>query len=65
MLKKLITKFVNASRKTLFVPFWAIFGSKTFFQNILALQCTTSYGFLTLFQNLEKTNDPIPRKRPD
>ena len=27
--------------------------------------CTTSYGFLALCQNSEKTNDTIPRKRLD
>ena len=26
---------------------------------------TTSFGFLASRQNLEKTNDPIPRKHPD
>ena len=30
-----------------------------------ALSRTTSYGFLAPCQNLEKTNDTIPRKRPD
>ena len=31
----------------------------------VALSNATSYGFLAPFQNLEKTNDPIPRKQPD
>ena len=37
-------------------------GQKKFFLENLALSCTTSYGFLAPFQNLEKTNDTIPRK---
>ena len=28
------------------------------------MSCTTSYGFLAPSQNLEKTNDTIPRKQP-
>ena len=32
---------------------------------MFVLSRTTSYGFLAPCQNLEKTNDTIPRKRPD
>ena len=32
-----------------------------FFRKNSALSRTSSYGFLTLCQNLEKTNDPLPR----
>ena len=48
--------------------FWSIFpifGAKHFFLKNPALSRTTSYGFLVPCQNLEKTNNPIPRKRPD
>ena len=48
--------------------FWSIFpnfGAKKFFPENLALPGTTSYGFLALCQNSEKTNDTIPRKRLD
>ena len=42
--------------------FWSIFPilvSKEY------CPCTTSYGFLAPCQNLEKTNDKIPRKCPE
>ena len=49
--------------------FWFIFpilGAKIFvLQKNPALSRTTSYGFLEPCQNLEKTNDTIPRKYPD
>ena len=48
--------------------FWSIFqilGAKTIFQENLARSRTTSHGFLALHQNLGKTNNTIPRKRPD
>ena len=38
------------------------FGVQTFFPKYPALQQTTPYGFLISFQNLEKTNGPIPRQ---
>ena len=46
--------------------FWSIFpilGAKIFFWKIQLLR-KTSYGFVAPHQNLEKTNDAIPRKRP-
>ena len=48
--------------------FWSnfpIFGAKQLFQQNPALSCTRAYGFLAPCQNLEKTDDTIPRKRPD
>ena len=45
--------------------FWSIFpilGAKKNFLENLALSRTTSYGFLAPCQNLEETNDAIPRK---
>ena len=51
--------------------FWYIlayffhFGGKNIFSKNPALSHTTSYGFLIPCQNLEKTIDPIPRKRLD
>ena len=42
-----------------------IFGAKNIFPENPALSRTTLYGFLASCQNLEKTNDTIPRKRPD
>ena len=41
------------------------FGGKKILPDNLALSRTTSYRFLAPFQNLEKTNDTIPRKRLD
>ena len=46
---------------THFPKFWG----KKIFLAYMALSCTTSYGFLAPCQNLEKTNDAIPRKHPD
>ena len=48
-----------------FWPIFPILGAKDFFLENPALSHTTSYGFLASRQNLEKTNDTIPRKRPD
>ena len=51
--------------------FWSIFpiwegrGSKKVFLENLTLPHTTSSGFLTPWQKLEKTNDTVPRKSPD
>ena len=48
--------------------FWSIFPilvAKIFFLENLALPHTTSHQFLAPYQNLEKTNDAIPRKCPD
>ena len=42
--------------------FWHIFDAKPFFSKNPAPCRTTSYGFLTPRQNLEKTNDQISRK---
>ena len=39
-------------------------GQKKFMENP-ALSRTNSYGFLASLQNLEETNDTIPRKHPD
>ena len=48
-----------------FWPIFTIFGAKKFFLVNTALSHTTSFGFLASYQNLEKTKDTIPRKRPD
>ena len=45
--------------------FWTIFCSfwrEKIFQKNPGLACTTRYKFLAPCQNLEKINDPIPRK---
>ena len=42
-----------------FANFWG----KNIFSRNPALTSTTSYGFLAPYQNLEKTNDNIPRKQ--
>ena len=55
-----MTKFFNKFKK-FFGPFSQFWGEKSFLEN-LALSNTTSYGFLAICQNLEKTNDTIPRK---
>ena len=50
-------------QKVLFLAHFPNFWGKKFFLENPALSCTT--GFLVSCQNLEKTNDTIPRKRPD
>ena len=60
-----MTKYFNTFKKSCFWPIFPIFGAKKFFLGHLTLSGTTSYGFLALHQNLEKTNDKIPRKQPD
>ena len=56
-------------QKTLFLAhFWSIFtsfGAKNFFPENPALSRTTSYKFLALCQNSEKTKDTIPKKLLD
>ena len=41
------------------------FGSKIFFKENAALSRSNLYRYLASCQNLENTNDRIPRKRPD
>ena len=55
--KQLTAKLFNE-----FGPFFLFSGEKNFLVKYLALSCTTSYGFLIPCQNLEKSNDPVPRK---
>ena len=62
-----MTKFFNKLKNTLFsAHFYSIFlileVNKFFLENPAG---KTSYGFLAPCQNLEKTNDMIPEKRPD
>ena len=60
-----MTKFFNKLKNTLFL---AHFCSIFLILGVNKLENpagTTSYGFLAPCQNLEKTNDTIPRKRPD
>ena len=59
-----MTKLVNKFKKPCFCAIFPIFWAKKVFRD-LALSQTTSYGFLAPGQNLGKTNDTIPRKRPD
>ena len=63
-----MTKFSNKLKKTLFlVHFGSIFpileAKKIFLENPTVMH--NSHGILAPYQNLEKTNDIIPRKRPD
>ena len=60
-----MTEFFNIFKKSWFCPILPIFGAKIIFLENPALSCTTSYGSLALCQNLEKTNDTIPRKCSD
>ena len=64
-----MTKFFNKFKKPyvwpIFGPFSQFLRQKKFSRKIRLLSRTTSYGLLALSQNLEKTNDTIPRKRPD
>ena len=66
--QKLTTKSFNKFKKpclwSIFGPFSQTLGQMIFPENP-ALSCTTSYGFLAPYQNSEKTNDTIPRKRLD
>ena len=64
-----MTKLFNIFlKKLVFGPFLTHFlnflRKKIFLEN-QALSRTTSYGFLAPCQDLEKTNDTIPRKRLD
>ena len=47
--------------RSIFPIFWA----KNFLRKNPALSRTTSYAFIAPCQNLEKTNDTIPRKHSD
>ena len=63
---KINDKFSKYSKNPVIGPFlvhFLNFGGKKFFLENLVLLRTTSYGFLAPCQNLEKTNDTIPRKR--
>ena len=59
-----MNKFFNKFKKPCF---WSIFGPFSQFggKKNQAVSHTTSYRFLAPCQNLEKTNDTIPRKHPD
>ena len=67
MSKKSMTKFFNNLKNTIFGPFPHFWGDLffIFFTKNTALSHTTLYGFLTSCQDLERINDPTPRKRPD
>ena len=57
-----------SSKNHVFGPFLVNFcnlGGKKNFPENPALSQVTSYRFLAPCQNLEKTNDTIPRKRPE
>ena len=56
---KINDKIFQHIKKALFLA------AKNFFLENLALSHTTSYGFLASWQNLEKTEDTIPRKPLD
>ena len=63
-----MTKFFNKFQSPVFSPFlvhFPNFGDKKKLSENPALSSTTSYGFLAPCQNLEKTDDAIPRKHPD
>ena len=60
-----MTQFFNIFKKNRFWPIFLIFGTKNFFLQNPTLSRTTSYEFLASCQNLEITNDTIPRKCPD
>ena len=60
-----MTKFFFKFKKPYFWSILPILGAKKAFLENPALSRATSYQFLAPCQNLEKTNDTIPRKRPD
>ena len=61
-----MTKFFNKLKKTLFLSrFWTIFpflGAKKIILENLPQLGKTSYEFLAPHQNLEKSNNIIPKK---
>ena len=62
-----MTKFFNKFKNLVFSPFLPIFlilGAKIFFLENPSLSRTTSNRFLAPCQNLEKTNNIIPKKTP-
>ena len=61
---KLFNKFKKSCFWTIFDPFSQFLRQKKCFRKI-RLSDTTSYRLLAPCQNLEKTNDTIPRKRLD
>ena len=61
---KFFNKFQSPCFQPIFSPFSQFWRQKKFSDNP-ALSSTTSYGFLAPCQNLEKTDDAIPRKHPD
>ena len=62
---KINDKFSLYIKKPLFLAYFPNSWGKFFFLVNPALSRRTSYGFLASCQNLEKTNDTVPRKRPD
>ena len=60
-----MTQSSNKLKKPCFWPISPIFVAKKFLPENLALLRTTSYGFLAQYQNLEKVNHTIQRKRLD
>ena len=60
-----MTKVFNKFKKLKFLVHSPNFWSKKHFLENPALSRTTSYRFLAPCQNLEKTNNTIPRKLPD
>ena len=60
-----MTKCSEISKKPHFGSFLPIFGAMRIFLKNSALSRSTSGGFLSPCQKLEKTNDQIPRKLSD
>ena len=59
-----MTKFFHKFKKPCFWSIFPILGAKRIFPKNPALSHTTSYRFLAPCQDLEKSNDVIPRNRP-
>ena len=64
-----MTKFFNKFKKPcfwpIFGPFSQFWGQKLFFKKIGLCHAQLHMGILAPYQNLEKTNETIPRKHPD
>ena len=60
-----MTRFPDIWKKPHFWPILPIVGAMRIFLKNLAFSCTTSSGFLSPCQKLEKNNDQIPRKLQD
>ena len=60
-----MTNFLFKFKKPYFRPISQTIERKAFFLTTPVLSRTTSKGFLAACQNSEKSDDPIPTKKPE